>query len=69
MITPRMSGELRVGSKYRLGRKLGSGSFGEIHLGRLGNNKTKSKLFLFLELIQCHNVWALYIISCGHCEF
>lgn len=28
-----MSGELRVGSKYRLGRKLGSGSFGEIHLG------------------------------------
>lgn len=26
--------ELRVGNKYRLGRKIGSGSFGEIYLGR-----------------------------------
>lgn len=25
--------ELRVGSKYRLGRKIGSGSFGDIYLG------------------------------------
>ncbi|TGZ69622.1 hypothetical protein CRM22_003631, partial [Opisthorchis felineus] len=25
--------ELRVGNKYRLGRKIGSGSFGEIYLG------------------------------------
>ncbi|KAJ8934154.1 hypothetical protein NQ318_012850, partial [Aromia moschata] len=25
--------ELRVGNKYRLGRKIGSGSFGDIHLG------------------------------------
>jgi len=30
-----MSGmELRVGNKYRLGRKIGSGSFGDIYLGR-----------------------------------
>ena len=29
-----MSGmELRVGNKYRLGRKIGSGSFGDIYLG------------------------------------
>ena len=25
--------ELRVGKKYRLGRKVGSGSFGDIYLG------------------------------------
>ena len=25
--------ELRVGGKYRLGRKIGSGSFGDIYLG------------------------------------
>jgi|APGre2960657423_1045063.scaffolds.fasta_scaffold394242_1 serine/threonine protein kinase len=28
-----MSSELRVGNKYRLGRKIGSGSFGDIYLG------------------------------------
>lgn len=27
--------ELRVGGKYRLGRKIGSGSFGDIYLGKL----------------------------------
>ncbi len=26
--------EIRVGSKYRLGKKIGSGSFGDIYLGR-----------------------------------
>ena len=33
--------ELRVGGKYRLGRKIGSGSFGDIYLGK--------KLFLLLK--------------------
>ena len=28
--------ELIVGSKYRLGRKIGSGSFGDIYLGECG---------------------------------
>lgn len=27
--------ELRVGGRYRLGRKIGSGSFGDIYLGKL----------------------------------
>ena len=31
LLTPAM--ELRVGNKYRLGRKIGSGSFGDIYLG------------------------------------
>lgn len=26
-------GELRIGGKYRLGRKIGRGSFGDIYLG------------------------------------
>lgn len=26
--------DLRVGNKYRIGRKIGSGSFGDIYLGR-----------------------------------
>lgn len=34
--------ELRVGNKYRLGRKIGSGSFGDIYLGKL-----KHPLFFF----------------------
>lgn len=30
--------EPRVGNKFRLGRKIGSGSFGEIYLGSLFNS-------------------------------
>lgn len=36
--------ELRVGNKYRLGRKIGSGSFGDIYLGEsinMSNNKVR----------------------------
>jgi len=28
-----MMQDLRVGNKYRIGRKIGSGSFGDIYLG------------------------------------
>lgn len=30
----RMLQDLRVGNKYRIGRKIGSGSFGDIYLGK-----------------------------------
>lgn len=30
--------ELRVGNKYRLGRKIGSGSFGDIYLGEFSTS-------------------------------
>lgn len=30
--------ELRVGNRYRLGRKIGSGSFGDIYLGKEGGS-------------------------------
>ena len=35
--------ELRIGNKYRVGRKIGSGSFGDIYLGE--NRKRKSFFF------------------------
>ena len=33
-----MATDLRVGNKYRLGRKLGSGSFGDIHQGNYNSH-------------------------------
>ena len=42
-----MSGmELRVGNKYRLGRKIGSGSFGDIYLGNYNNWKLLKSVVL-----------------------
>ena len=35
--------ELRIGNKYRVGRKIGSGSFGDIYLGE--NRKRKRFFF------------------------
>ncbi|XP_065162533.1 casein kinase I-like isoform X2 [Atheta coriaria] len=42
--------ELRVGNKYRLGRKIGSGSFGDIYLGT--NISTGEEVAIKLECIQ-----------------
>lgn len=39
--------ELRVGNKYRLGRKIGSGSFGDIYLGEKDSDKA---FFFFFTL-------------------
>ena len=36
--------ELRIGNKYRVGRKIGSGSFGDIYLGE---NRKRKRFFFF----------------------
>ena len=54
----RESMELRVGGKYRLGRKIGSGSFGDIYLGKLDSNillvLKKAQYLQYLCLILFH---------------
>lgn len=46
--------ELRVGNKYRLGRKIGSGSFGDIYLGT--TIKTGEEvIFIYFCLAFCLN--------------
>uniref|UniRef100_A0A8C7YDP5 Protein kinase domain-containing protein n=1 Tax=Oryzias sinensis TaxID=183150 RepID=A0A8C7YDP5_9TELE len=42
--------ELRVGNKYRLGRKIGSGSFGDIYLGT--NIATGEEVAIKLECVK-----------------
>ena len=42
--------ELRVGQKYRLGRKIGSGSFGDIYLGT--NTTTNEEVAIKLECVR-----------------
>jgi len=42
--------ELRVGKKYRLGRKIGSGSFGDIYLGT--NMTTGEEVAIKLESVR-----------------
>jgi hypothetical protein len=32
-LPPPVAGEIRIGGKYRLGKKIGAGSFGDIYLG------------------------------------
>lgn len=38
--------ELRVGNRYRLGRKIGSGSFGDIYLGEY-------KPYIIVDVVVC----------------
>lgn len=63
--------ELRVGNKYRLGRKIGSGSFGDIYLGKLiiilekqNTNKLRNlqaRTFLKFYLVYCKSRFNLLI--------
>jgi casein kinase 1 len=50
--------EPRVGNKYRLGRKIGSGSFGEIYLGT--NVQTNEEVGIKLESIKTKHPQLLY---------
>lgn len=45
--------ELRVGGKYRLGRKIGSGSFGDIYLGT--NINSRQEVAIKLECVQTNH--------------
>ena len=47
--------ELRIGNKYRVGRKIGSGSFGDIYLGE----KRKKEIFFFFPSTACVLFWFL----------
>jgi len=50
--------EPRVGNKYRLGRKIGSGSFGEIYLGT--NTQTNEEVAIKLESVRTKHPQLLY---------
>ncbi|KAL8160883.1 hypothetical protein V2J09_012372 [Rumex salicifolius] len=50
--------EPRVGNKYRLGRKIGSGSFGEIYLGT--NIQTNEEIAIKLESVKTKHPQLLY---------
>ena len=50
--------ELRVGGKYRIGRKIGSGSFGEIYLGV--NVHTNEEVAIKLEEVKTRHPQLLY---------
>lgn len=51
--------ELRVGNKYKLGRKIGSGSFGDIYLGTTINTGEEVKHIFFSQL----HIY-LYLLFC-----
>jgi serine/threonine protein kinase len=53
-----MTTELRVGGRYRLGRKIGNGSFGEIYLGV--NIQTNEEVAIKLENVRSPHPQLLY---------
>lgn len=56
--------EARVGNKFRLGRKIGSGSFGEIYLGSpLLLNSTMFFFFLFFTFVSIPNIVLWFLLG------
>jgi len=53
-----MTMELRVGGKYRLGRKIGSGSFGDIYIG--ANVQSGEEVAIKLESVRSKHPQLLY---------
>jgi len=58
VLDDRRAMELRVGNKYRLGRKIGSGSFGDIYLGEFFRH-SQTLAMIVSSLTQYH-----YPFSC-----
>ena len=62
--------ELRVGNKYRLGRKIGSGSFGDIYLGNYFLSQSGEPFFFcifvnmvsFMRKVSCLPAYYLSLI-------
>ena len=52
------SADVRVGNKYKLGRKIGSGSFGDIYLGT--NTETGQEVAIKLEVTKTRHPQLLY---------
>lgn len=57
-VPPPKAGELRVGGRYRLGRKIGSGSFGDIYLGT--NIHTNEDVGIKLESVKSRHPQLAY---------
>jgi len=56
-----------VGGKYRIGRKIGSGSFGEIYIGMIYKKLSFCMFELFYFLKFLFNVWVvLWSFSGAH---
>ena len=60
-----MSIELRIGNKYRVGRKIGSGSFGDIYLGTETNELETDRRRRWDERLDlvvyfCAREWTLF---------
>ena len=57
-----MSIELRIGNKYRVGRKIGSGSFGDIYLGTETNELETMRWTCRSDLVVyfCAREWTLF---------
>lgn len=57
--------ELRVGGKYRLGRKIYAGSFGDVYLGI--NINTNEEVAIKLEYVKIRHPQLSIRIECVHC--
>ena len=58
MITPSVNIGGVIGNKYQVGRKLGSGSFGQIHLGV--NSQTNEEIAIKFETVRSRHPQLLY---------
>ena len=58
--------ELRVGGKYRLGRRIGSGSFGDIYLGKQPMCRSSCKCDTIRYLF-CVKTYPVHVYELFYC--